>query len=107
MSQRFNFTADAGDDLTLAVQVRPVRDLTSATLQCVFSDRTGAIKLTLTTSDVTQIQVIDGPGANANVYVSALNSGTTLGPGEWNYKVQRTDGKMRTLVKGRMSLKGD
>lgn len=108
MSQRKNFEADAGDDITLAVRVRPVRDITTWSLECVFTDRTGAVKLTLLSSDSSAFLLISGPDGNANFILSTLNSGTTLGPGEWNYKVKRTDNtKNATLVRGRLSLKGD
>ena len=107
-SPRHNWQADAGDDLLLSVQVRPVRDISTWTLSLVFSDRTGAVKLTLLSTDPSAYQVVDGPGGNANFTLSALNSGTTLGAGEWNYKVLRTDnGNTTTFVRGRASLKGD
>lgn len=111
MSQRKNLQADAGDDLTLAVQVRPVPPggIAGWTFQCLFWGPDGNVLLTLLSSDTSAFALIDAAAADCNFYVSSQQSGTTLGPGTWNFKLLGFDaaGKQKTLTRGRLTLDGD
>src|SRR5262249_40426007 len=96
--------ATAGEDLTLSLLLDPVQDLSAWPLQLVVTDRSGNVLLTKTTPS--QITVTDGPNGRANIAVTAQDTGTTLGPGFWNYRVSRTDaGDATFLVKGPLTLK--
>lgn len=94
----------AGEDLTLNVLLDPLEDISTWGLVFEVLDATGAL-LVSKSSPAGGIAITDGPDGVAAVSLTGADTGATLGPGDWLYRVRRADpGLAAILVKGRLEL---
>lgn len=102
---RANITLEAGDDVTVNGILDPTLDISGWALLVTIKDHAGNVAASLSTA-AGQVSV-NGPQGTYSFTLTALLTGTTLAPGDYNYAVARTDaGASGYLVKGRLSIKG-